>query len=85
MRKRDSSANRRVGIVATPSERVRKTSVTKRNSAAVLNQNLRLLPLAARRPLEDRPTARRPLEWARPRQHRRDRSDLLAPLLLSNR
>eukprot|EP00972_Heterocapsa_arctica_P102913 15167449-Heterocapsa_arctica.AAC.1 len=35
MRKRDSSANRRVGSIATPSERIRKTSVTKRTSAAV--------------------------------------------------
>eukprot|EP00972_Heterocapsa_arctica_P001048 147958-Heterocapsa_arctica.AAC.1 len=35
MRRRDSSANRRVGIVATPSERVRKTSASKRILAAV--------------------------------------------------
>eukprot|EP00972_Heterocapsa_arctica_P055947 8252092-Heterocapsa_arctica.AAC.1 len=35
MRKRDSSANRRFGSIATPSERVRKTSLTKRTSAAV--------------------------------------------------
>eukprot|EP00972_Heterocapsa_arctica_P040432 5955290-Heterocapsa_arctica.AAC.1 len=35
MRKRDSSANRRVGTIATPTERVRKMSATKRNLAAV--------------------------------------------------
>eukprot|EP00972_Heterocapsa_arctica_P102288 15071406-Heterocapsa_arctica.AAC.1 len=35
MRKRDSSANRRVGIIVTPSERVRKTSVPKRTLATV--------------------------------------------------
>eukprot|EP00972_Heterocapsa_arctica_P094425 13926125-Heterocapsa_arctica.AAC.1 len=35
MRKRDSSANRRVGSITTPSERVRKTSITKRTLAAV--------------------------------------------------
>eukprot|EP00972_Heterocapsa_arctica_P112038 16429520-Heterocapsa_arctica.AAC.1 len=34
MRKCESSANRRVGTIAGPSERVRKTSLTKRNLAA---------------------------------------------------
>eukprot|EP00972_Heterocapsa_arctica_P052374 7704468-Heterocapsa_arctica.AAC.1 len=35
MRKRESSAKRRVGSITTPSERVRKTSASKRNLAAV--------------------------------------------------
>eukprot|EP00972_Heterocapsa_arctica_P042614 6281310-Heterocapsa_arctica.AAC.1 len=35
MRKRVSSANRRVGAIATPSDRVRKTSVSKRTVSAV--------------------------------------------------
>eukprot|EP00972_Heterocapsa_arctica_P033698 4959407-Heterocapsa_arctica.AAC.1 len=35
MRKRESSANRRVGMIVTPSDRVRKTSVPKRTLASV--------------------------------------------------
>eukprot|EP00972_Heterocapsa_arctica_P082888 12214226-Heterocapsa_arctica.AAC.1 len=35
MRKRGPSANRRVGMIATQSERVRKTSVTRRNESGV--------------------------------------------------
>eukprot|EP00972_Heterocapsa_arctica_P015010 2212566-Heterocapsa_arctica.AAC.1 len=35
MRKRGVSANRRVGMIATQSERVRKTSATRRNGSSV--------------------------------------------------
>eukprot|EP00972_Heterocapsa_arctica_P078494 11577133-Heterocapsa_arctica.AAC.1 len=52
MRKRDSSANRRVGSTTTPSERVRKTSITKRNLAAVPRG----------RPTDDSETAEEALE-----------------------
>eukprot|EP00972_Heterocapsa_arctica_P006689 978005-Heterocapsa_arctica.AAC.1 len=36
MRKRSPSENRRVGIISTPSERVRKTSVSKRTPTVAL-------------------------------------------------
>eukprot|EP00972_Heterocapsa_arctica_P051123 7515312-Heterocapsa_arctica.AAC.1 len=36
MRKRSPSQNRRVGIVSTPSERVRKTNVTKQTPTVAL-------------------------------------------------
>eukprot|EP00972_Heterocapsa_arctica_P078570 11587009-Heterocapsa_arctica.AAC.1 len=52
MRKRSTSANRRVGTISTPSERTRKTSVTKRTPTVALRGRPVVVPESAEQHLD---------------------------------